>query len=97
MNAYVKDLEEVNKFNIYQVILTDSKNTTSENVATQSNSTGLMVVIALIILVLSIYLLNKLYKFDVKPLYPDHNMEIGGWLVLSLIGVLVTPLLAYII
>jgi transglutaminase-like putative cysteine protease len=91
MNAYVKDLEEVNKFNIYQVILTDTKNTTSENVATQSNSTGLMVAIALIILVLSIFLLNKLYKFDVKPLYPDHNMEIGGWLVLSLIGVLVAP------
>lgn len=90
MNTYVKDLEEVNKFNIFQIFLNNAT-PTSKSIESKSNSTGLMVLIALIALVVSIFFMNKLYKYDVKPIYPDQNIEIGGWLVLSIIGVCLSP------
>ncbi len=89
MNGYTKDLEEVKKYNLFEVTIPDATTLTTP----ESRSSAVMAVIALVVASLCAFFANKLYSYDERPHYPNYGNPIGGWLLLSAIGLILAPIL----
>lgn len=86
MKKYFQDLKEIDDLTYYEF-------TWGKEESQKSNVNWIMLIMTIFLVIILCFIANKLYKRDINIETVVEPLPIGGWLILPIIGIFLTPVI----